>query len=105
MVAIKSEGFEGWLICCAYVPAPDIGVSPQSLRKGLAGLLPAHMLPARWMRYDVLPKNDNGKIDRPRLRESFHSAESRPVKSQVGAPSSADVSGMSRRVGAAQARN
>jgi len=105
VVAIKSEGFEGWLICCAYVPAPDIGVSPQSLRKGLAGLLPAHMLPARWMRYDVLPKNDNGKIDRPRLRESFHSAESRPVKSQVGAPSSADVSGMSRRVGAAQARN
>jgi acyl-coenzyme A synthetase/AMP-(fatty) acid ligase len=95
VVAIKSEGFEGWLICCAYVPASEIGVSAQSLRKGLAGLLPAHMLPARWMRYDVLPKNDNGKIDRPRLREGFHSAESRPVKAQ----------GIDRMVSAAQVRN
>jgi amino acid adenylation domain-containing protein len=105
VVAIKSEGFEGWLICCAYVPASDIGVSAQSLRKGLAGLLPAHMLPARWMRYDVLPKNDNGKIDRPRLRDGFRSAESHPVKAQVEAPSPADVSGMDRRVRAAQVRN
>jgi amino acid adenylation domain-containing protein len=105
VVAIKSEGFEGWLICCAYVPASDIGVSAQSLRKGLAGLLPAHMLPARWMRYDVLPKNDNGKIDRPRLRDGFRSAESRPMKAQVEAPSPADVSGMDRKVSAAQVRN
>jgi len=101
VVAIKSEGFEGWLICCAYVPASNHGVSPQSLRKGLAGLLPAHMLPARWMRYDVLPKNDNGKFDRPRLKDNFRSAESRPVKAQVEAPSPADVSGMDRRVSAA----
>jgi amino acid adenylation domain-containing protein len=105
VVAIKSEGFEGWLICCAYVPASDIGISAQSLRKGLAGLLPAHMLPARWVRYDVLPKNDNGKIDRPRLRDGFRSAESRPMKAQVEAASPADVSGMDRKVSAAQVRN
>jgi len=101
VVAIQSEGFEGWLICCAYVPAPGKDVSTKSLRKDLAALVPGYMLPARWMRYDVLPKNDNGKIDRPQLREGFRSAESRPLKAQVEAPSPADVSGMDRRVSAA----
>ena len=105
VVAIKSEGFEGWLICCAYVSASNNGVSPESLRKGLAGLVPGYMLPARWMRYDVLPKNDNGKIDRPRLREGFRGAESRPVKAQVEAPSPADVGEMDRMISAAQIRN
>jgi amino acid adenylation domain-containing protein len=105
VVAMKSEGFEGWLICCAYVPEADHGVSPESLRKGLAGLVPGYMLPARWMRYDVLPKNDNGKIDRPRLRDSFRSAESRAATAQTEAQSPAEVSGMDRRVGAAQIRN
>jgi acyl-coenzyme A synthetase/AMP-(fatty) acid ligase len=71
VVAIKSEGFEGWQICCAYAPAPECCISPERLRGALAGLLPGYMLPARWMRYDVLPKNDSGKIDRPRLKEGF----------------------------------
>jgi len=105
VVAIKSEGFEGWLICCAYVPASDIGVSVQSLRKCLAEVLPAHMLPARWIRYDALPKNDNGMIDRPRLREGFSSVESRPVKARAEAPSPADVSGMDRKASTAHVRN
>ncbi len=83
VVAIKSEGFEGWLICCAYVPAADLNVSITSLREGLAKLVPGYMLPARWMRYDVLPKNDNGKIDRPRLRNQFAGAEPRPGKLQI----------------------
>jgi amino acid adenylation domain-containing protein len=106
VVAIKSDGFEGWLICCAYVPAPERSVSPESLRAALAGLVPGYMLPARWMRYDALPKNDNGKIDRPRLRDGFLSAQSRPVKAQLEAPASpADRGGMDRTVGAAQLRN
>jgi acyl-coenzyme A synthetase/AMP-(fatty) acid ligase len=29
------------------------------------------MLPARWMQLEMLPKNANGKIDRPALREAF----------------------------------
>jgi amino acid adenylation domain-containing protein len=103
VVAIKSEGFEGWLICCAYVPASDIGVSVQSLRKGLAGLLPAHMLPARWMRYDGLPKNDNGKIDRPRLKNAFLSAESRPARTEAPPPDIASAT--DRMVGAASGRS
>ena len=83
VVAIKSEGFEGWLICCAYVPAADLDLSVTSLREGLAKLVPSYMLPARWMRYDVLPKNDNGKIDRPRLRSQFTGAEPHPGLPQV----------------------
>jgi amino acid adenylation domain-containing protein len=71
VVAVKSEGFEGWQICCAYVPAPECTSSPERLRAALGGLLPSYMLPAHWLRYDVLPKNENGKIDRPRLKDAF----------------------------------
>jgi amino acid adenylation domain-containing protein len=79
VVAIQSEGFEGWLICCAYVPAGGGEVSENSLRKGLSGLVPGYMLPARWMRCDALPKNHNGKIDRPGLKNAFLTAEARQV--------------------------
>jgi amino acid adenylation domain-containing protein len=85
VVAIKSEGFEGWQICCAYAPAPECCISPERLRAALAGLVPGYMLPARWMRYDVLPKNDSGKIDRPRLKEGFL-AESPLARSQLQPP-------------------
>jgi acyl-coenzyme A synthetase/AMP-(fatty) acid ligase len=71
VVAIQSEGFEGWTICCAYVPAPGHDASAESVRKGLAASLPGYMLPSRWARYDSLPKNANGKIDRPRLKNAF----------------------------------
>ena len=91
VVAIQSEGFEGWLICCAYVPAPDGGVSTKSLRKTLAGIVPGYMLPVRWMRYDVLPKNDNGKIDRPRLKKAFLDAELHPTQTQALAPDHASA--------------
>lgn len=85
VVAIKSGGFEGWQICCAYAPAPDCCMSPERLRGALAGLVPGYMLPTNWMRYDVLPKNDNGKIDRPRLREGFLGAQSHPAQAQLQA--------------------
>jgi len=76
IVAIQSGGFEGWQICCAYVPAAADGVSLEGLRKALADQLPVYMLPTRWMRYDdALPKNESGKIDRPRLKEGFLSSE------------------------------
>jgi amino acid adenylation domain-containing protein len=77
VVAIKSEGFEGWLICCAYVVATGKNISLVDLRKRLSELVPGYMLPNRWMSLDVLPKNDNGKIDRPLLRNQFLAAEDR----------------------------
>jgi amino acid adenylation domain-containing protein len=76
VVAIQSEGFEGSLICCAYVSAPGAQITPESLRTALAPLLPAYMLPARWMALDAVPKNSNGKIDRPGLKDAFLRAES-----------------------------
>ena len=77
VVAIPSEGFEGSLICCAYVPATGHDATASALRKSLSALVPGYMLPARWMRLELLPKNDNGKIDRPRLRNAFAQVESR----------------------------
>jgi amino acid adenylation domain-containing protein len=103
IVAIRSEGFEGWQICCAYAPEPEDGVSPEALRKHLAELLPAYMLPTRWLRYDVLPKNPNGKFDRPRLKEAFLRAEAAWI--HEAAPQSALASQSQRAVGAATARS
>jgi amino acid adenylation domain-containing protein len=73
VLAIPSEGFEQWLICCAFVPAG--AVVPAALRAELSRLVPAYMLPARWMAYEALPRNANGKTDRPLLKEAFVAAE------------------------------
>jgi hypothetical protein len=35
------------------------------------------MLPVRWLAYETLPKNANGKIDRPQLRADFSEPEAR----------------------------
>ncbi len=100
VVAIQSDGFEGWQVCCAYVPAPDCEISAESLRKSLAALLPVYMLPSRWMRHDILPKNANGKIDHPRLRNAFLGAESRPAQVEASSPDHI-ISGTDRMVNAA----
>ncbi|MCI0338141.1 MAG: amino acid adenylation domain-containing protein [Acidobacteria bacterium] len=71
IVAINTDGFEGVAICCAYVPLKDADVTPARLRADLNKVLPGYMLPARWMQFDLLPKNANGKIDRRVLRERF----------------------------------
>jgi len=101
VVAIPSEGFEGSLICCAYAPAGR-EVSTENLRKSLAVRLPGYMLPSRWMRHDALPKNANGKIDRPGLKNAFLSAESRPV--QAERPCDHAISGTDRMVDAVSER-
>jgi amino acid adenylation domain-containing protein len=71
VVAVPSDGFEGMAICCAFVPGAAGGVTAARLREGLAKLVPNYMLPSRWLALDVLPKNANGKIDRPCLRKAF----------------------------------
>jgi amino acid adenylation domain-containing protein len=71
IVAINTGGFEGAAICCAFVPLKDVDAQPASLRTEMGKVLPNYMLPARWMRFDSLPKNANGKIDRKALRERF----------------------------------
>jgi amino acid adenylation domain-containing protein len=70
VVAMPTEGFEGFLICSAYVPR-DSQTTHSSVRSKLNRLLPSYMLPARWVCLDQLPKNANGKIDRRQIRELF----------------------------------
>ena len=74
VVAVKTEGFEGMEICCAYVTAPGLELAPSDLRQRLSQALPSYMLPSQWMAFSSLPLNGNGKIDRPSLREHFLSA-------------------------------
>ena len=77
VVALTTNGFEGTAICCAYVPASGTDITPTALRQELRRHLPAYMLPAHWLSFDQFPKNANGKVDRPRLREVFaaHAAQ------------------------------
>jgi amino acid adenylation domain-containing protein len=76
VVAVESNGFEGWLICCAYVLQTGALATPMSLRKELEKAVPSYMIPGRWIICASLPKNANGKIDRPKLKELFLEAES-----------------------------
>jgi amino acid adenylation domain-containing protein len=71
IVAINTEGFEGVAICCAFAPLKDNEVAPAKLRTEMSKVLPNYMMPVRWKRYDRLPKNANGKIDRSALRGQF----------------------------------
>jgi amino acid adenylation domain-containing protein len=90
VVAVQSAGFEGWMICCAFVPVRGRSLHPQHLRQRLARVLPGYMLPGRWMRCDALPRNANGKADRPELRRRFLQAEQ---QSPEGAASAAAIPG------------
>jgi amino acid adenylation domain-containing protein len=75
VVAININGFEGATICCAYVASQGHDVTPVTLRHELGKALPKYMLPSRWRRFDSLPKNANGKIDRRILKEHFEQNE------------------------------
>jgi amino acid adenylation domain-containing protein len=71
VVAVPTDGFGTNLICCAYVAQDNVRTSPVEIRASIAAVLPAYMLPARWMDFVQLPKNANGKIDRRKLQELF----------------------------------
>jgi acyl-coenzyme A synthetase/AMP-(fatty) acid ligase len=80
VVGVDLDGFEGTAICAAY--AGDAALEPPALRRALTAALPAYMLPARWLTLDALPKNQNGKIDRPALREQFASGNRAPERTR-----------------------
>jgi amino acid adenylation domain-containing protein len=75
VVGVRTAGFEGVAICCAYAPKPGLSIDPPKLRQRLGDQLPSYMLPTRWLTADELPKNVNGKIDRKWVREQFESIE------------------------------
>ena len=75
VVGVDTSGFEGTAICCAYAPAEGQSVEPVGLGEKLRRVLPAYMVPGRWVSLEVLPKNVNGKIDRRELRHLFEARE------------------------------
>ena len=75
VVGAKTDSFEGTVICCAYVASAEANVTPTMLRSQLSKQIPSYMLPLRWLKFDLLPKNVNGKIDRRRLKEVFENGE------------------------------
>lgn len=91
VVAIESSGFESSLICSAYVLQPGLRSAHTSLRKELGKHIPAYMIPVRWMACHTLPKNANGKIDRPRLKELFLRAEDHRCRRVEASPLSWDT--------------
>src|SRR5581483_3957050 len=58
VVGARTEGFEGTVICCAYVAEAKDGPTPTPavLRSRLSKILPSYMLPARWRAFEMLPK-------------------------------------------------
>jgi len=75
VVAIDRGGFEGAIICCAYVPQEGQNVTRALLLSSLSKKLPGYMMPARWMNLKRMPLNVNGKYDRRKLKEDFLAAE------------------------------
>ncbi len=71
VVGLPSDGFEGTLICCAFVPEHGRDVTAIQLKAALAKRLPAYMVPAQWARVDAIPRNSNGKVDRAQVRQVF----------------------------------
>ena len=70
-VAIDSEEIDGKSICCAYVLASACGLSSADLKRQLGITLPRYMIPVRWMALESMPRNANGKTDRPLLKQWF----------------------------------
>jgi len=71
VVAVESGGIDGLAIACGYTLRPGETLEPADLRSLLAAKLPAYMLPSRWRRFERLPLNANGKVDRKALKEIF----------------------------------
>ena len=71
VVAVPGESFEGYMVCCAYVPKDHDSVTPARLRSRLSRLLPEYMIPSQWRALNELPKNPAGKIDRRSLKETW----------------------------------
>jgi amino acid adenylation domain-containing protein len=86
VVAIDTDGFENKLICCAFVPTDGADTDVRHIRKELAAHVPKYMIPTLWKSFDQLPKNANGKIDRPELRRQFteqHQQQSAPASAET----------------------
>jgi amino acid adenylation domain-containing protein len=71
VVALPSDGFEGWTIACAFTSHSGATLPVAELRKQLGALIPAYMIPSRWAQVASLPRTSNGKADRRAVKELF----------------------------------
>lgn len=71
VVGVPSDDFGGTAICCAWASRPGADLDARRLRTSLSNVLPTYMIPSRWLQLDDLPKNANGKVDRPALTNRF----------------------------------
>jgi amino acid adenylation domain-containing protein len=71
VVAVESDGFEGTMICAAYVVELGVETNPARLRSALAEALPTYMLPTKWLEVDEIPATANGKIDHRHVTALF----------------------------------
>jgi amino acid adenylation domain-containing protein len=78
VVGVDTGEFGGTEICSAYASVAGRTVERAYLRGELSKVLPSYMLPTHWRRFDRLPKNVNGKIDRRAIRELFQADLARP---------------------------
>ena len=70
-----------------FVPSTTPAVTATHIRRSLAKVLPAHMIPAAFIRLDAMPLTPNGKTDR--LRLPAPSRERPPLASKYTPPSTA----------------
>jgi amino acid adenylation domain-containing protein len=82
VVAIETGGFENMAICCAWIPTPGTDLDVARIKVMLAEAVPRYMLPKHWMKLERMPRNANGKIDRPQLRTYF-AEKFNPVSKQA----------------------
>lgn len=67
VVGLEVGGIEGVALCAAFVAAEE----PAELRAKVRRLLPAYMVPSRWLAVAALPRTRSGKVDRQALRDRF----------------------------------
>jgi acyl-coenzyme A synthetase/AMP-(fatty) acid ligase len=71
VLALAGDELDDVTICCAYVPVAGSRPQPAAIRTALQALVPAELLPERWLCLTEFPVDANGKIDRHRLRDAF----------------------------------
>ena len=83
--AVISRKTAGDMRLIAYYTPTHSNVNPDTLREGMAAVLPPYMVPAAFIELSQLPISANGKLDRKALPEPSHSAFStRPFEAPAG---------------------
>ncbi|MFC7448877.1 amino acid adenylation domain-containing protein, partial [Rhodococcus daqingensis] len=67
-------------LVCYVLPAPGAGLDPGTLGHHLALRLPAHMIPAAFVRLDSIPLTPAGKLDRAALPEPEFGSRAHPFR-------------------------